>query len=242
MSTATNDRAPRAPAVAAKLAEAEAQLLELEAAVAPLALAESEGVAGAKRDLQSIESKIEAAKRTRHQLRSAHRHALELDRKANAAAADRMRSQQMTAFKANCQAREQAMTAVLTAASAMAKAYGDYSEATLKAAISTPSGTSVPPMAIGPNGVYGPAFGPCERLILAELYRLAPERSDGIGRFVLPFARPTSEMLRHQPEAIPPGIGEFIAADQAIIRELEAQVGALADREMTIASTEKEAA
>jgi hypothetical protein len=77
---------------------------------------------------------------------------------------------------------------------------------------------------------------------LAELYRLAPERADGIGRFVLPFAKPTSELLRHKPEAIPSGIDEFRAADKAIVSEIEAQVGALADREMTIASTEKEAA
>jgi hypothetical protein len=234
--------APRAPAVAVKLAEADALLSELEASVAPLALAESEGVVGAKRDLQALESKIEAAKRERHKLRSAHRHALDLDRKANASAAARMRSEQLAAFRSEMQTREKEMVAVLEAAATMAKAYGRYSESTLSAQIAVPSGTSIPPMAIGPNGLYGPAFGPCERLILAELYRLAPSRADGIGRFVLPFSKPTSEMVRLKPEAIPPGIDEFIAADEAIIRELESQVLALADREMTIASQTEKAA
>jgi hypothetical protein len=219
--------ARRAPAVAEQLASVEGVLAQLESQIAQCALDESEGVSGAAAKMTALNAKVSAQRAERHKKRQAHRLALALDRKTDAAAAARMRSEQLANFKANCQAREQAMTAVLTAASAMAKAFGDFSEATLKAAISTPSGTSVPPMAIGPSGAYGPAFGPCERLVLAELYRLAPERADGIGRFVLPFAKPTSELLRHKPEAIPPGIDEFRAADQAIVREIEAQVGAL---------------
>ena len=79
-------------------------------------------------------------------------------------------------------------------------------------------------MAIGPGGVYGPAFGPCERVILAECWRLAPQRNDGIGRFVLPFAKPASEMVRDKPEAIRPGIEELRAADQAILASVVAQI------------------
>jgi len=234
--------AQRAPLIREKLEAAEQALVALESEIGPLACDEAEGKQGAAAKLAALNSRIDAAQRTRHQLRNALRFASQSDRKENASAAARMRSEQLAEFKNNCQAREKAMLAVLEAAATMAKAYGEYSEATLKAAISTPSGTSIPPMAIGPSGLYGPAFGPCERLILAELYRLAPARADAIGRFVLPFAVPTSEMVRHQPEAIPSGIDEFRAADQAIVREIEAQVGALADREMTIASTEKEAA
>jgi hypothetical protein len=238
----TNDRAPRALLIREKLESAEQALVTLESEIGPIACDEAEGKPGAAAKLAALNSKISEARRARHQMRSALRFALQADRKENAASAARMRSQQMTEFTSKMKDRASAMDAVLAAAAAMAKAYGDFSEATLKAAISTPSGTSVPPMAIGPSGAYGPAFGPCERLVLAELYRLAPERADGIGRFVLPFAKPTSELLRHKPEAIPSGIDEFRAADKAIVSEIEAQVGALADREMTIASTEKEAA
>jgi hypothetical protein len=60
--------------------------------------------------------------------------------------------------------------------------------------------------------------------VLAELYRLAPERQDGVGRFVFPFCKPSSEQTRGQPAAIKPGIEELVAADNAIIAEIEAQV------------------
>jgi hypothetical protein len=225
----------RAPAVALKLAEAEALLFELEAGVAPLALAESEGVSVAKRDLQALETKIDAAKRERQKLRSAHRHALELDQKADATAASLMRAEQFSEFRKHMASREKAMAAVLEAAATMAEAYARFSEASLSAAVSVPTGTSIPVMTIGPDGLYGHAFGPCGQLILSELFRLGPERADGTGRFVMAFAKPTIEALRHKPSDIPPGTSEFRAAQQAIETDIEKQVSVLDQRAMATA-------
>jgi hypothetical protein len=232
----------RTPAAREKLAAAEATLAGLEADVGSLALEASEGKAGAEKALAAHRARIDQAARNVDELRRAVGLAERLDREADAAGAAKMRAEQLGQFKLAMKAREEAMAAVLAAGSAMAAAYGEYSEATLRAQIAVPTGTAVPQMGIGPNALYGPAFGPCERLILAELYRLAPARADGIGRFVLPFAKPISEMLRNQPDAIAPGIGELRAANQAIMQEIEAQVSALADREMTAAAGDRKEA
>jgi hypothetical protein len=146
-----------------------------------------------------------------------------------------MRSEQLVEFKRQFAAREKAMAAVLKAAADMAAAYGEYSEATLLSVGAVPSGTNVPPMSIGPDGLYGAAFGPCDRLILGELFRLAPGRHDGVGRFVLPFAKPPSEMVRGKPEAIPAGIDEMRAADDAIIADIAKQIEHLDEAAMRFA-------
>jgi hypothetical protein len=82
------------------------------------------------------------------------------------------------------------------------------------------------------------------RLILAELYRLAPEREDGIGRFVLPFAKPSSEQFRGNPTAIPAGIDELRAADNAIVADIAQQIEKLDEAAMrfALATDRKDAA
>ena len=118
----------------------------------------------------------------------------------------------------------EAFVGVLKAAADMATHFAQYSEATLAAQIAVPVGTSIPVMMLGAQGEFGPAWGPCGRLIAAEAYRLAPERSDGIGRFVLPWAQPSSEQTRGMPSSIRPGIDELVAADNAIVAEIEGQI------------------
>jgi hypothetical protein len=221
---------PRAPAARAKLDEAERELADLEASVAALALDASEGKAGAEKALGGHRSKIDQAARTVDELRRAVSLAERLDRQAAVTAAERMRGEQLAEFKKQLAARQKAMAAVLKAAADMAAAYGEFSEATLRAVVAVPMSTVVPQMAIGPNGVYGAAFGPCERLVLAELYRLAPERQDGIGRFVLPFAKPSSEQTRGEPTAIRPGIEELSAANSAIVANISEQIDKLNDQ------------
>jgi hypothetical protein len=215
---------PRAPAAREKLAAAEAGLAGLEADVGVLALDASEGRAGAEKALAAHRGKIETAERQVSEMRRAVALASHLDQKAAAAAAASMRVDQLAEFKKAMTGRDKSMARVLELFGAAAKEYGRYSEATLAAQIAVPVGTVIPVMAIGPNGLYGPAFGPCERLVLAELYRLAPERQDGVGRFVFSFCKPSSEQTRGQPAAIKPGIDELLAADNAIIAEIEAQV------------------
>jgi hypothetical protein len=218
---------PRAPAVAEKLEAARTALAMLNDDVAQTVLDAAENAPGAPKRLFDIRTKIAAAERDVVELEKAYALAAKLDRQAAATAVTEMRSEQLAALKKEFKARDKAMAVVLKAAAEMAAAYGDYSEATLRAAAAAPTGTVIPQMSLGPDGVYGPAFGPCGALILAELWRLAPERQDGIGRFVLPFAKPSSEMVRHQPTAMPAGIDEMQAADEAIISSIISQIDRL---------------
>ena len=226
----------RAPAAREKLNSADGVLAELEATVGALALEASESVAGAEKALAAHRSKIEMAERQASEMRRAVALAERLDREAVAAGAATMRAEQLSELTAAFADREKEMGAVLAAAAAMAKAYGRFSEATLRAVAVVPSGTVVPVMGIGPHGVYGPAFGPAGNLILAEFYRLAPERKDGVGRFLLPFCKPMSELTRLQPQAIPAGIDEFTAADKAILADIAIQIERLNGRDLDVAT------
>jgi len=220
----------KAPTVRVKLDEAVASLAELESEMAAFALAAAEEKAGASQKLSAHRTKIDAAARHVTELQAALHLAERIDRQAAVSAAAKMRDEQLTEFKMQFAAREKAMAAVLKAAADMALAYGEYSEATLRTLSAVPAGTHVPMMSIGSEGFAGPAFGPCTRLILAELYRLAPEREDGIGRFVLEFAKPSSEFLRGKPDSIKPGIEGLIEADAAIVTDIGKQIERLNDQ------------
>jgi hypothetical protein len=215
---------PRAPAVAAKLADAKDILVELTHDLAELALEASEGKAGAEKALAAHRSKIEAAERNVAELRGAVALAERLDRQNAADGVGRMRADQLRDFRTAMAARRKAMAVVLEAAATMAKAYGEYSEATLAAAIATPAGTVAPQVAMGRTGELGPSFGPCERLLLAELWRLGPDRKDGVGRFIVPFAKAAPLMTTSNPRDLPVGIDEFRKADEVIIAEIEKQL------------------
>jgi Skp family chaperone for outer membrane proteins len=222
MSTATNDRAPRAPAVAVKLAEAEAQLLELEAAVAPLALAELEGVAGAKRDLQALEAKIEAAKRERHKLRSAHRHAVELDRKADIADAATLRQEQLRIFKVHAQSRLKSLQTVMDAIATAAPAFSTYAIETGKMVAALPTGTNIGIVGMGRNNWAGSWLGDCANLIAAEAYRLAVPDKTGRGAR-LPFAQ-APDLSTGDVAKIVPAIDLMSEAQDHVMREIEGQM------------------
>ena len=228
-------RPTRAPAIAAKLEAARGVLAAHNDEVAATVLDAAEGVAGAEKRLAELRSKISTAEREVFELEKAHALAAKLDRQTAATAATRMREDQLAEFKKAMVARERPMARALELFGEAAKEYGKYSEATLSALVAVPTGTTVPVMMIGPEGSYGPAFGPCERLLLAELYRLAPEREDGIGRFVMPFAKPSNEQTRGTPETIRPGIDELLAADRAILAEIERQIEKLNKQAMAAA-------
>jgi hypothetical protein len=231
---------PRAPAIAEKLDAARAILAAHNGEVAQTVLDAAENVPGGTKRLCDLRANISTAELAVFELEKAYELAARIDRQADVAAATQMRDEQLVEFKKALTAREKSMGRVLELFGEAAKEYGKYSEWTLRAAVAVPSGTVVPPMMIGTtDGFAGNAFGPCERLILAELYRLAPEREDGAGRFVMPFARPPNEQTRGQPAAIKPGIDELLAADTAIIADIVTQIerldevamrSALADR------------
>jgi hypothetical protein len=234
----------RAPPVIAKLDAALASLAVMEAEVDELALAAAESQPGAIGRLSAHRAKIEEAERRVSEMRRAVSLAQRIDRQADVATTTQMRRDQLAEFKKQFSAREKAMAVVLKAAAEMATAYGEYSEATLRAVVAAPSGTIVPAMSTGALGSYGPVFGPCERLILAEFYRLAPDRSDGIGRFVLPFAKPPTEMVRGTPDAIRPGMEEMRDAHAAIISDIIKQIEKLDEQAMrfALAPPQKDAA
>jgi hypothetical protein len=224
-----------APAIAAKLEAARGVLAAHNAEVGQTVLDVADNVPGAQKRLTELRANISTAAREVFEFEEAHAHAAKRDRVTAATAATRMREEQLAEFKKAMVAREKPMARVLELFGEAAKEYGKYSEATLSALVAVPTGTAVPVMMIGPEGLYGPAFGPCERLLLAELYRLAPERQDGIGRFVMSFAKPINEQMRGQPTAIKPGIDELLAADDAIIAEIEGQIKKLNDQAMRAA-------
>jgi len=221
-----NDSEAKAPVVRSKLEAVTAELSDLESEMAELALAAAEGKGGASAKLSAHRIKIDVAARARSELEAALRLAAHLDRQKAATALIDMRAEQLRNFKAAMSAREKAMTVVLEAAANMAKAYGEYSEATLAAAIATPTGTVVPQIGMG-NGALGPVFGPCERLLLAELWRLGPERKDGVGRFVLPFAKSAPLMTSTDHRELSAGIDEFIAADKVVVTNIQEQIDRL---------------
>jgi hypothetical protein len=221
---ATEQLALRAPAIAEKLEAARGVLSAHNSEVAQTVLDAAENVPGATKRLADLRSRISTAEREVSELEKAHALAALIDRRTAATAATRMREEQLVEFEKAMAAREKAMARVLELFGEAAKEYGRYSEATLAAQIAVPTGTVIPVMTIGPEGLYGPAFGPCDRLLLAELYKCAPEREDGAGRFVMRFAKPPSEQSRGDPEMIRPGIEELMAADKAIVSEIKLQI------------------
>lgn len=214
----------RSPAVRQKLEAAQADLAALDAEVAALALDDIEEKPGARKALTAHRSNIQAAERRVDELKRALSLAERVDRVTAVYGATAMRTEQLAEFQKAFAARETAMEGVLKAAADMAAAFGALSEATLRAVVAVPTGCNVPQMAVGPNGAYGAIFGACENLILAELWRLAPDRKDGIGRWLLPFAKPVQEMVRNKPEAMPEGMAEFKASHAAIIATVSQQI------------------
>ena len=232
---------PRAPAIAAKLAQAEAVLKELQQETAILSLEEFEGKPGAAKAHASHRAKLEAAERQVSELRAAVALAEILDRQAVASASSKSRAEQLASFEAAQAGRLTAMAKSLDALKVFANAYADYSEQTLLAQISVPAGCVVPTIACGELGSYGHVFGPCEKLILAELFRVAPERKDGIGRFLPPFVKsPIHSDTDYR--KLPSAISEFEKANAAVTQSIVAQVSQIDTREMTAASTKKVAA
>ncbi|MCW2218311.1 hypothetical protein M2232_001843 [Bradyrhizobium japonicum] len=231
----TSASGPRAPAVRLKLETAQAELAALDAEVATLTLDDAEEKPGARKALTAHRSDMQTAERRVDELKRALALAEKFDRQAAALGATAMRAEQFAVLRKTFDTRETAMADVLKAAADMAKAFGAYSEASLKAVSVVPVGATVPQMAVGPDGAYGTVFGPCELLILAELWRLAPDRKDGTGRFILPFAKPVMEMTRNKPEAMPEGMAEFKAAHAALLANISEQIEHLNETTMRAA-------
>jgi hypothetical protein len=227
--------APRAPAARQRLLEAEDLLVELTHDVAELALEASENKPGAEKALAAHRSKIESAERRVRELTAAAQLAARLDREAAATSAHRMRGEQMVEFSRLMILREEKMKAALEAFGAAARHLVAYARASQQAAGVVPSGARVPVMTVGLQHEH--AFGYCESLIQAEIYRHIPPPGDGEAPLRLPFAR--HPRLGHSdPTSIRPAVDEFHDANQAIITEIEKQLAALAERELNAASRE----
>ncbi|MCK1672798.1 hypothetical protein [Bradyrhizobium sp. 150] len=209
-------------------------LAELEEEVAEFALDAAERKPGAADKLATHRAKIEGAKTAVGELRAALNLAAKLDRQAEASAAIQMRDEQLQEFKLWLGQREAGMKVALEGAAMMARGYAEFANASLLAAGIVPSGTRVPTMSFGRDGMFGAAFGTAERLFQAELFRTAPEV--GGRRYVLPFAKAPTMDTVNDPRSITPGLVALREADAAIVMEIEAQVARLSDEAFAAAS------
>jgi hypothetical protein len=228
----------RAPAVVPKLEAARAALQDLEAEVGKTALEAAEDVPGAAKRLADLRSKIVAAERDAAELARAHKTALQLDRESVAADAIAMRATQLAAFRKHVAAREKFMATALEHAAGMAKTFQQF-QAESEAMVSVlPSGTAFPVMTMGENGLSGNLLGGCDRLLLAEMFRIGATPDKNGRRAVLPFAKPQILQLRDEPDKIPPGLQVLQEAHDAMLREIEGQIARLDSEAMERATAE----
>jgi hypothetical protein len=214
----------RAPAVALKLEAARGILQDLESETGQAALDASENAPGAVKRLADLRVRITNAERDVADLTKAQALASQIDREAVAAARVKMRREQLAAFKGHVVAREKFMLTALEHAAAMAAAYTAFqfeSEAMISV---LPSGTSFPAMAMGENGISGNLLGSCERLLLAEMYRIGAKHDERGRRAILPFAKPQVVALRDEPDKIRPSAEVLKEAHAAVLREIEGQI------------------
>lgn len=231
--------APRGPAARAKLQDAEKAHADLCAGVAALALEASEGVRGAEKELAGLRYKIDQAERHVTELRAAATLAENLDRTAAAQAMIDLRASQGAEFKKKLTAFDKAVATLLQDVATLAAHYSDTLEAMLTVEAAQPYGTKVPvELSVGPNGLYGRFFGKLEMLLRAEFHRAAPERANGTGRFLVPWARGPS-ILTNDHSAFRPALDETREASRHVLAVIEMQIASLDERDMAKASAPK---
>ena len=230
----------RAPAVSEKLGAAETFLAVIRGQTAQAALDEAENQPGAGARMKELAGRIAAAESEVEKLKEAHKLALEIDRRTDVIERTKLRAQQLTAFEDHARARDAAAAEICAAAATMATAFQRYSSETLMMLGVRPVGTSIPTMAMGPNGQYGSAIGNLERLIGVSCWLSA--RPDDTGqKYVLPFAAAPG-MHSTDPADYPQPIAAFREAQAAILAEIKAQVLRIDSEDLMTAKTEKAAA
>ncbi|WP_128966105.1 hypothetical protein [Bradyrhizobium guangdongense] len=218
-------------------------LASLEAELEHLILDAVDRKAGAAEKLSTHRGKVEAARTAVDELKVAQRLAARLEREDTAERDAQARSGQLAELRSRMADRGKAMATVLEAAATMAKAYGEFIVASEQARAAAPDGTALPDIGVGPNGLCGRSFGPLDRLIAAELWRLAPQRAPDSNAYIaLPFAAPITEMHRLKPALTPPALAEFEAADAAVLADIEKQVKQLHAADLTAIETTEVAA
>ncbi len=220
----------RAPQVAVKLEAARSALQSLESEVGQAALEATEDQPGSDQRLAGLRQQITDAERSVAELKRAHQLAQLLDREALALGAIAMRAEQLAAFKKHVTAREKHFAVALSHAAELAKAFRQFLFESEGMVSVLPSGTAFPALAVGELGLGGNLLGGCDKLLLAEMFRLGavPDANGRIG--ILPFAKPTIMTQRGQPDKIPPSLEVLQEAHDALIREIEAQVQRLDEK------------
>ncbi len=226
-------RKPRAPVYASKLEAARDSLHALESEVGPARLAAEEGAPNAAKGLADLRSKIAAAEREVDELEKAHALAAKLDRQSDATAAAAMRAEQFAVMKQHAAARLKALETVMAALATAAKAYSEYAIETNAMVVAVPTGTHMGFVALGRNGYGRSWLGDLKALIAAEAFRLTVADEHGRGAR-LPFAK-QPELTSDDPGAITPAIDVFTEAQEAVLRDIEAQMQRLSAEAMTAA-------
>lgn len=218
---------PRAPAIALKLEAARATLQDLHRDVAQARLEASEDKPGAQQHLADVRSRLDAAEREERELEGAYALAKRLDRESLAASAIAMRAEQRTVFRKHLTQREKYMAVALHHAAEMAKAYTQFQLETQEMVSVLPSGTALPTLAMGINGLSGNLIGGGDRLLLAEIFRTGAIRDERGRRAVIPFSKPQVLTMRDEPEKIPAGLEVLREAHDALLREIDGQIANL---------------
>jgi hypothetical protein len=218
-------------------------LQALEGDVGRSALEATEDKPGSAERLAGLRQQITDAERDVAELERALTFAARADNEALALGAIAMRAEQLSAFKTHVTAREKFFAVALTHAAELARAYRAFLLESEGMVSVLPSGTFFPTLGIGELGLGGNLLGGCDKLLLAEMFRLgaAPDATGRVG--ILPFAKPTIMTQRGQPDKIPPSLDVLQEGHDALIKEIEAQVRRLDEKLMRSASAvETEAA
>jgi hypothetical protein len=230
---------PRAPAVAAKLETARAARAALDADLGEAALAASEGLRGADRRLADLRAQITTADRDVAELERALALALKKDHQAELGARAKIRESQLAAFTGHARARDVSVAEICDALQKLAGSYGRYINLTAKMIGAVPIGTALPVMGVGPNSMFGSAFGNLAGLLAGEAFRHVDVTSQI--RAALPFAKAPTIGLSDDPRGVPSGAEAFREATAAVLKEISEQVSKL-DTDEALALGAKEAA
>jgi len=205
-------KAPGQADILTNIANAEAELAELERQHGPASLAAVEQVPNAAIELEALNRKIAIARERVKTLQAAHRAAIQRNEAALAADRAAIQKSQIAAVRKHLEARDAALVAF---AAKMAEATAHYHEMidrSLKAQNACPIGMAWPDGSLcEPHMIRGLASG--------EFYRISATPGNADARS-LPGSRAPNPDFDHNPSAIAPLVDTIKHASAYVIAKL----------------------
>lgn len=209
-------------ALTRKIEQAEAQRVAIEQGLAEATLAEEMDRPGATAKRLRLETDLAAAVATIDRLKRARALSEEQERRAEAAAEAKRKAELIAEFAKVGESRLDAWTKTCAALKTAAREYARFMTETDRMAVKLPTGVlgqvfwnDLP--ALLPDGRAFPA--PIERILAAEMFRIAPAGDDG-KRWRLPGAAPLIDLLRLQPDKHEPAIEAVKRANAYLVETL----------------------